>query len=119
MANSRTTYQDRSGGDGATAPGDTFVWVSLRNPRPDELASVQREFGLPEPLVEQLGAVTKRPTLEVVGERLFAVVKTVRWEAAEEEIRSGEVQLVLGEGFVVSVDRDGVVLEQVRQDRAC
>jgi Mg2+ and Co2+ transporter CorA len=116
MANSRTTYQDRSGGDGATASGVTFVWVSLRDPSPEELASVQREFGLPGPLVEQLGAVTKRPALEVVGELLFAVVKTVRWAAAEEEISSGEVQLVLGHGFVVSVDRDAAVLEQVRQD---
>jgi hypothetical protein len=116
MANSRTTYQDRSGGDGATASGDTFTWVSLRDPSPEELASVQRQFGLPEPLVEQLGAVTKRPTLEVVGERLFAVVKTVRWEAAEDEISSGEVQRVLGDGVVGSVDRDAAVLEQVRQD---
>ena len=91
MASSRTTYQDRSGGDGATEAGDTFVWVSLRDPSAVELASVQREFGLPGPLVEQLGAVAKRPTLEVAGERLFAVAKTVRWEAAEEEIRSGEV----------------------------
>jgi magnesium transporter len=116
MANSRTTYQDTSGGDGATASGDSFIWVSLRDPSAEELASVQREFGLPGPLVEQLSAVARRPALEVVGELLFAVVKTVWWEAAEEEIRSGEVQLVLGEDFVVSVDRDAAVLEQVRQD---
>jgi hypothetical protein len=45
MASSRTTYRDRSGGAGATAPGDTFVWVSLRDPSAEELASVQREFG--------------------------------------------------------------------------
>jgi magnesium transporter len=116
MATLRTTYQDRSSGDGATASGDTFVWVSLRDPSAEELASVEREFGLPGPLVEQLSAVAKRPALEVVGELLFAVVKTVRWEAAEEEIRSGEVQLVFGEGFVVSIDRDAAVLEQVRRD---
>jgi magnesium transporter len=36
--------------------------------------------------------------------------------AAEEVVRLGEVQLVLGDGFVVSVDRDGAVLEHVRQD---
>jgi magnesium transporter len=36
--------------------------------------------------------------------------------AAEEAVRLGEVQLVLGDGFVVSVDRDGAVLERVRQD---
>jgi magnesium transporter len=44
------------------------------------------------------------------------VVKTTTWVAAEEAVRLGEVQLVLGDGFVVSVDRDGAVLERVRQD---
>jgi magnesium transporter len=50
------------------------------------------------------------------GELLFAVVKTTTWVAGEEAVRLGEVQLVLGDGFVVSVDRDGTVLERVRQD---
>jgi magnesium transporter len=44
------------------------------------------------------------------------VVKTPPQVAAEEAVRLGEVQLVLGDGFVVSVDRDGAVLERVRQD---
>ena len=44
------------------------------------------------------------------------MVKTATWVAAEEVVRLGEVQLVLGDGFVVSVDRDTAVLERVRQD---
>jgi hypothetical protein len=36
---------------GCRAP---VVWVSLRDPSPDELAAVQREFGLPAPLVDGL-----------------------------------------------------------------
>ena len=44
------------------------------------------------------------------------MVKTTTWLATEEAVRLGEVQLVLGDGFVVSVDRDGAVLERVRQD---
>jgi Mg2+ and Co2+ transporter CorA len=57
MASARTTYRDGHGGGGtAAAP---FVWVSLRDPSPDELAAVQREFGLPAPLV---ASITTRVT---------------------------------------------------------
>jgi magnesium transporter len=116
MASARTTYRDGRDGDGAAAAADPFVWVSLRDPSPDELAAVQAEFGLPAPLVDGLAAAARRPVLELTGELLFAVVKTTTWVAAEEAVRLGEVQLVLGDGFVVSVDRDGAVLERVRQD---
>jgi len=116
MASARTTYRDGQDGDGAAAAADPFVWVSLRDPSTDELAAVQAEFGLPAPLVDGLAAAARRPVLELTGELLFAVVKTTTWVAAEEAVRLGEVQLVLGDGFVVSVDRDGAVLEDVRQD---
>ena len=115
MASARTTYRDGQG-DGAAAAADPFVWVSLRDPSTDELAAVQAEFGLAAPLVDGLAAAARRPVLELTGELLFAVVKTTTWVAAEEAVRLGEVQLVLGDGFVVSVDRDGAVLERVRQD---
>jgi len=116
MASARTTYRDGQDGDGAAAAADPFVWVSLRDPSTDELAAVQAEFGLPAPLVNGLAAAARRPVLELTGELLFAVVKTTTWVAAGEAVRLGEVQLVLGDGFVVSVDRDGAVLERVRQD---
>jgi magnesium transporter len=109
MASARTTYQDGR-------HGNAFVWVGLRDPSADELASVRREFDLPGPLVDGLGVAAKRSSLKVVGELLFAVVKTATWEAAEEAVRLGEVQLVLGDAFVVSVERDAAVLEGVRQD---
>jgi magnesium transporter len=115
MASARTTYRDGQGGDGGAA-AHPFVWVGPRDPSPDELAAVQREFGLPAPLVHGLATVARRPVLELTGQLLFAVVKTTTWVAAEEAVRLGEVQLVLGDGFVVSVDRDGAVLEHVRQD---
>ncbi|HEV8651032.1 MAG TPA: magnesium and cobalt transport protein CorA [Actinomycetes bacterium] len=116
MASTRTTYQDGQGTDGARPLGHSFVWVSLRDPSPQELAAVQAEFGLPGPLVDDLGTATKRPAPEVAGELLVAVVKTASWAAAEELVRLGEVQLVLGERFVVSVDREAGVLERVHQD---
>ena len=115
MASARTTYRDRQDG-GAAGTAHRFVWVSLRDPSPDELADVQREFGVPAPVVDSLAAAARRPVLELTGELLFAVVKTTTWVAAEETVRLGEVQLVLGDGFVVSVDRDEAVLERVRRE---
>src|SRR4029450_389424 len=116
MATARTTFQDGRGADAAAPAGDTFVWVSLRDPSPEELASVQHEFALPGPLVDDPDTSANRPALEVSGELVFAEVKTIRWMAAEEAVRLGKVQLVLGDDFVVSVDRDERAVERVSQD---
>src|SRR4029450_11483628 len=116
MATARTTYQDGRGAEGAAPAGHTFVWVSLRDPSPEELASVQHEFALPGPLGAAPDTWPNRPVLEVSGELVFAEVKTIRWVAAEEAVRLGKVQLVLGDGFVVSVDRDERAVERVSQD---
>lgn len=116
MASARTTYQDGQRTEGAKSSGQSFVWVSLHDPSPQELAAVQAEFGLPAPLVDDLGRPAKRPALEVAGDLLVAVVKAASWAANEELVRLGEVQLVLSDGFVISVDRDTAILERVRQD---
>jgi magnesium transporter len=117
MASVRTTYPDGQRAQSAgPAAGYRFVWVSLRDPSPQELAAVQAEFGLPASLADDLRTTAKRPVFEVQGELLVAVVKTASWVATEETVRLGEVQLVLADGFVVSVDRDMTVLSRVRQD---
>jgi magnesium transporter len=114
MTSMRTTYPDAQRADGAELPERRFVWVSLHEPNREELAAVQVELGLPDALVNDLSTTAKRPALEVKGELLVAVVKTATWAAAEELITLGEVQLVLADDFVVSVDRDTAILEKVR-----
>jgi magnesium transporter len=116
MATARTTYQSGRGADGAAPAGHTFVWVSLRDPSPEELASVRHEFDLPGPLVVDRDTSANRPALEVSGELVFAEVKTIRWVAAEKAVRLGKVQLVLGDGFVASVDHDEYAVERASQD---
>jgi magnesium transporter len=115
MAGARTTYPGGQSTEGAGLQ-HRFVWVSLREPSREELAAVQAEFDLPGSRVDDLAATAKRPSLEVEGELLVAVVKTASWVAAEEVVRLGEVQLVIGDGFVVSVDRDTAILDRVRLD---
>jgi magnesium transporter len=116
MADARTTYSGGQSAEGAGLPQHRFEWVSLREPSREELAAVEAEFDLPGSLVDDMAATAKRPSLEVEGELLVAVVKTASWVAAEEVVRLGEVQLVLGDGFVVSVDRDTAILDRVRLD---
>ena len=114
MTSMRTTYPDAQRADGAELPEPRFVWVSLHEPNREDLAAVQVEFDLPDALVNDLSTTAKRPALEVKGELLVAVVKTASWAAAEELVKLGEVQLVLADAFVVSVDRDTAILEKVR-----
>jgi magnesium transporter len=73
-------------------------------------------LGVPQALVDRLDGAATRPVVEVSGEVLFAAIKTTRWAANEEVVTLGEVQLLLGDGFVVSVDRDADVLERARRD---
>jgi magnesium transporter len=77
MATARTIYQAGRGADGSARGRHTFVWVSLRDPSPEELASVQLEFGLPDPLGDDPDTSGKPPVLEVSGELVFAEIETI------------------------------------------
>ncbi|MFN7087689.1 MAG: magnesium/cobalt transporter CorA [Burkholderiales bacterium] len=78
-----------------------FVWVAVRNPEADELATMQREFGLHELAVEDAQHGHQRPKLEEYGDSLFAVMHTI--EVAGEELRVGEMDVFVGRNYVLSV----------------
>ena len=118
MASVRTTYPDGQRTESTGLAAHRFVWVSLHDPNPEELAAVQAEFGLPASLVDGLRRTARRPGLEVQSELLVAVVRTASWVDGEELVRLGDVQLVLADRFVVSVDRDTAVPDRVRRDLA-
>ena len=78
-----------------------FVWVALKNATAQELAEMQKEFGLHELAVEDASHGHQRPKLEEYGDFLFAVVHTV--ETAEEELVVGEVSVFVGKNYVLSI----------------
>jgi magnesium transporter len=78
-----------------------FVWVALKDATSDELAEMQREFGLHELAVEDARHGHERPKLEEYGDSLFAVVHTV--ESVGEELKIGEVNIFVGPNYVLSV----------------
>ena len=80
---------------------ECFVWVALYEPTPDELAEMQREFGLHELAVEDAQHGHQRPKIEEYGDSLFAVLHTV--EMVDDELEIGEVDVFVGRNYVLSV----------------
>jgi len=78
-----------------------FVWVALRDATHDELAEMQKAFGLHELAVEDASIGHQRPKLEEYGDSLFAVVHTV--ERVDGELSVGEVNIFVGRNYVLSV----------------
>lgn len=87
----------------ASKEPDSFVWVGLHEPSPDEFEAVREEFGLHELAVEDAIAAHQRPKLEVYDGDLFVVLKTARYDDATELVAFAELQLFVGESYVVSV----------------
>ena len=81
-------------------PG-SFVWVALKDATPEELAEMQKQFGLHELSVEDASHGHQRPKLEEYGNSLYAVMHTV--EVVGDELKVGELNIFAGPNFVLSV----------------
>jgi magnesium transporter len=93
----RKAYELGSSGDGR------FVWIGLHDPSADEFDSVAREFELHELAAEDATKPHQRPKLEVYGDTVFLVLRTVHYEESEEQVETGEVMIFAGAGFVITV----------------
>ena len=80
---------------------ECFIWVALYEPTPEELETMQREFGLHELAVEDAHHGHQRPKIEEYGDSLFVVLHTV--ELAGKELSIGEVDIFVGRNYVLSV----------------
>ncbi|MDO8651641.1 MAG: magnesium/cobalt transporter CorA [Undibacterium sp.] len=79
---------------------ECFVWVALKEAEPAELDQMQQEFGLHELAVEDARNGHQRPKIEEYGDSLFAVIHSV--EMQDGEILVGEVDIFVGENYVLS-----------------
>jgi magnesium transporter len=78
-----------------------FVWVALKDAGPEELSTMQQEFGLHELAVEDAHHGHQRPKIEEYGDSLFAVVKTA--EIEDGKLHIGELDVFVGKNYVLSV----------------
>src|SRR5690606_902147 len=82
---------------------ETFVWVALADPAPEELIQMKTEFSLHELAVEDAQHGHQRSKIEEYGDSLFAVLHTI--ELKGDTLHSGEVAIFIGTNYVLSVDR--------------
>jgi magnesium transporter len=85
--------------------GDGFAWLGLFEPEPEELAEVQRRFGLHDLAVEDAQSFHLRPKVERYDDSgvYFAVLRTARYIETREEVEFGEVSLFMSSRFVITV----------------
>jgi magnesium transporter len=82
---------------------EAFVWVGVFEPTDEEFDAVRREFGLHELAVEDAVNAHQRPKVELYGDTLFVVLKTIRYVEPDAIIESGEILVFVNRDFVVTV----------------
>ncbi|GAA4693751.1 magnesium and cobalt transport protein CorA [Pseudonocardia yuanmonensis] len=82
---------------------ETFCWIGMLRPGPDDIKAIEHEFGLHELAVEDTLHGHQRPKLERYGQTEFAVLRPARYVDEDEEVELGEIHLFLGPDFVVTV----------------
>lgn len=80
---------------------DCFVWVALKDPDPEELETMQHEFGLHELAVEDARHGHQRPKIEEYDGSLFVVLHLI--ERNDGELNVGEVAIFVAPKYVLSV----------------
>ena len=81
---------------------ECFVWVALKDPTADELAVMQKQFGLHELAVEDAAHGHQRPKIEEYGDTVFTVMQMIEFSPTDELV-VGEVCVFVGHNFVLSV----------------
>ena len=94
---------DIDAGGQARGADDTFVWLGLRIPTPEELRHTFDCFDIEEPSVEEVLQPHERPVLAVEDDALTLVLRTAHYNPALEQVKLGEMSILAGDDFVISV----------------
>jgi magnesium transporter len=86
----------------AVGPND-FVWIGLHEPTEDELTAVADLYDLHPLAVEDALSAHQRPKLERYEDSLFMALKTLWYVDENDAVETGEINLFVGDKFVVTV----------------
>jgi len=93
----------------------TFVWLGLVEPSAEEFDAIARKFDLHELAVEDAVKAQQRPKVELFGDTLFVVVKTVTHPDAQHGIEVGELLIFVNPDFIITVRHGDGELGSVRE----
>ncbi|MFM9377741.1 magnesium and cobalt transport protein CorA [Gordonia sp. VNK21] len=90
--------------------GEGFVWLGLHAPDDHQMESVAQTFGLHPLMVEDAVNAHQRPKLELYGDTLFLVLRSMRYlphenlpQAGGDVVEAGEIMVLAGANFVITV----------------
>nr|WP_245601710.1 magnesium/cobalt transporter CorA [Hamadaea tsunoensis] len=102
--------------------GRSFVWLGLNAPSAEEMAGIAEVFDVHELAVSDIVNAGQRAKLEKYEDLTFLVLRSARYVTHEllhehaEVVETGQVMLLLGDRFVISVRHgDACTLRDVRQ----
>jgi magnesium transporter len=95
-----TTTHDASGLHGLLADGESRVWIDLTDPAPEVVESIAASIGLHPLVAEDIIESNERAKVELVGDVVHVVMFAL---TRPQRIQSAEIDLVLGERFLLSV----------------
>ena len=82
-----------------------FIWIGLKDPTDGEFTLVNEELKLHPLAVEDAVKGNQRPKLDVYDDTMFLSLKTLRYLDATSDVETGEVMILVGDRFVVTVRR--------------
>jgi len=91
------TYAELQANPGAMA------WIGLYRPSTATVAALCEHFELHELLVEDVVQAHQRPKLERYGSTLLTVLHPARYIDAREEVEFGELHVIVGRDYVVTI----------------
>ena len=94
-----------------------FVWIGLHEPSEEVLKKVQKEFGLHELAVEDARNAHQRPKVELYGDSVFIVLRTVQMNK-DHHTEFGETHFFVGPNFIVTI-RHGASLSYAAVRARC
>jgi magnesium transporter len=99
----------------AARAGDAFVWLGVVEPSAEEFEAIARQFNLHELAVEDAIKAQQRPKVELFGDTLLIVVKTITHPQASDGIEVGELLLFVHPDFIITVRHGDGELSSVRE----
>jgi magnesium transporter len=83
-----------------------YVWVDLQSPTEEEARILAEPFGFHELAIEDALKEIQTPKVESYGDNLYLILHGIDFSAAEHRFATHEVDIFLGEQFLVTVHDD-------------
>ncbi|MDR2702809.1 MAG: magnesium and cobalt transport protein CorA [Cellulomonadaceae bacterium] len=84
---------------------DGVLWLQLDEPAPDEIYNVAHALGIHDLVVEDAISAHQRAKMERYGDMLYVVFHPVKFNPETANVRYGELHILVGRNFVVTVRR--------------